>query len=223
MRLRAPLAVGLGSALAACSLAHAAPVAPARVTELCAQAEGPAHCGRLIEAAQLPTLPDLAVRAGNTLKVSLFPSGVRDFVDVDSLRGDVTWSLWDFWSPVNVVVLFTTDGDRLGYATLQRATGQVTVLPSEPALAPDRQRLVVADFCRDHCDNQVSVWRITRDGIRRELAWKPDATWSDVTVQWKDAETLTLEFTPEGADKARTLERPLARADWQRNGPRAAP
>ena len=134
-----------------------------------------------------------------------------------------TRSLWDYWSPVNAVVLFTTDADRLGYAVLQHATGQVTVLPGEPTLAPDRQRLAVADFCRDHCDNQVSVWRIARDGIRRELAWRPGARWSDVTVQWKDAETLRLEYTHEGADKSSTVDRSLADATWQRSGARSAP
>ena len=30
---------------------------------------------------------------------------------------------------------------------LQRAVGQYTALPAEPVLSPDRQRVVVADFC----------------------------------------------------------------------------
>ena len=209
-------------ALATCVCVHAAPVTPARVTELCAQAEGPAHCGRLIEADQLKALPNLATRDGGTLKVLLFPSGTREFIDVDSLRGATTWSLWDYWSPVNVAVLFTTDIDRMGYAVLQRSTGQVTALPAEPSLSPDRQRFAVADFCRANCDNEVSVWRIARDGIRKEYGWKPEANWSDVTVQWKDAETLAIEYTPTGSDKARTLERRLTDAEWLRFGPRSA-
>jgi len=211
------------AALVLCVSAHAAPVTPARVTELCAQAEGPAHCGRLIEAAQLQALPNLAIREGGTLKVSLFPSGVREFVDVDSLHGSTTWSLWDYWSPVNVVVLFTTDLGRLGYAVMQRTTGNVTAVPAEPSLSPDRQRLAVADFCRANCDNEVSLWRIARDGIRKESAWKPDADWSDVTVQWKDAETLAIEFTAAGEDKPRTLVRRLTDAGWQGAGARPSP
>jgi hypothetical protein len=219
----APLAVGALVALAVCGGLCAAPLTPARISELCAQAEGPAHCGRLIEAAQLKALPDLAVREGNTLRVLLFPSGTRTFVDVDSVQGGVAWALWDYWSPVNIVVLFTTDGERMGYATLQRATNQLTALSGEPVLAPDRQRLVTADFCRENCDNEVAVWRILRDGLRKEMAWKPAMAWSDVTVRWKDAETLTLEFTPEGEDKARTAERPLTAADWRHEGSRIAP
>ena len=39
------------------------------MTELCAQADGPAHCGRLVEADQLKALPNLAMRDGDTLKV----------------------------------------------------------------------------------------------------------------------------------------------------------
>jgi hypothetical protein len=213
----------VGPAMAlACLCAHAAPVTPARITELCAQAEGPAHCGRLVEADQLKALPNLAVRDGATLKVLLYPTGAREFVDVDTLHGSTTWSLWDFGSPVNVVVLFTTDMDRIGYATLQRTTGQVTAMPAEPSLSPDRQHAAVADFCAANCDNEVSVWLVARDGIRKELAWKPDALWTDVSVQWKGDNTVVLEYTPKGEDKPHTVERRLSDADWQRFGARAA-
>ena len=214
-------AVGLAMALA-CLAALAAPVTPARITELCSQAEGPAHCGRLVEADQLKALPNLAVRDGSTLKVLLYPTGAREFVDVDTLHGSTTWSLWDYWSPVNVVVLFTTDLDRIGYATLQRATGQVTAMPAEPSLSPDRQHVAVADFCAANCDNEVSVWLVAREGIRKELGWKPDAQWTDVSVQWKGDNTVVLEYTPKGEDKPRTVERRLADAEWQRFGARAA-
>jgi hypothetical protein len=200
---------------------RAAPVTPARITDLCAQAEGPAHCGRLIEADQLKALPNLAIRDGGTLKVLLYPSGSRDFVDVDTLHGSKTWSLWDYWSPVNVVVLFTTDMDRIGYATLQRTTGQVNALPAEPSLSPDRQHLAVADFCAANCDNEVAVWRIAREGIRKEYVWKPNAQWSDVTTQWKGDNTVVVEFTPKGEDKPRTVEHRLSDAEWQRYGARA--
>ena len=192
------------------------------MTELCAQAEDPAHCGRLIEADQLKSLPNLAVRNGATLKVLLFPSGAREFVDVDSIHGATTWSLWDYWSAVNIVVLFTTDLDRIGYAALQRTTGQVTALPAEPSLSPDRQHLAVADFCRATCDNEVTVWRVSREGIQKQYGWKPDAEWSDVTVQWRSDNALVVEFTPKGDDKARTLERRLTDTEWRRYGSRAA-
>ncbi len=208
-------------ALWACLDACAAPVTPARIAELCTQAESPAHCGRLIEAEQLKALPNLAIRDGKLLKVLLFPSGNRDFVDVDTLQGGTTWSLWDYWSTPNIVLLFTTHDDHLGYTLLQRATGQITTLPGEPTLSPDRQRLAIADFCREDCDNEVSVWRISREGVRRELAWKPDAEWSDVTLQWKGEATLSIEYTPKGDDKVHTLERRLSDAGWRQTGPRA--
>jgi hypothetical protein len=217
-----PRAAAFAAAIATTLCVQAAPVTPARVSELCAQAEGPAHCGRLIEADQLKSLTNLATRDGNTLRVLLFPAGTREFIDVDSLHGGTTWSLWDYWSPVNVVVLLKTDDDRVGYAALQRTSGQLTVLPAEPSLAPDRQRLAMTDFCPENCDNEVAVWRIARDGMAKELAWKPAVAWVDVTVQWKNAETLAIEFTPKGEDKPRTIERRLTDSDWQHVAPRAA-
>ena len=65
------------TALAAFAISgsEAAPLTPAQVTKLCGEAEGPAHCGRLVEAEQLKRLPGLAVREGNSLRVALFPAG----------------------------------------------------------------------------------------------------------------------------------------------------
>lgn len=204
----------VGVALAG-TLRAAAPT-PERVMELCAQVEGPAHCGRMIEAEQLKALPNLATRNGDTLKVLLFPSGTRDFVDTLATNSEKSYALWDYWSPINAVVLFVASGDIISYAVLQRTTGQVTTLAAEPILAPDRQRVAVADFCAKQCANEISVWRVTREGLRKELSYKPSTPWSDVTAAWKDGETLAIQYTPAGEASARTIERKLTAAEWQR-------
>jgi hypothetical protein len=211
----ARLVAGAGLVMVAPWL-HAEAPTPERVLELCARVESPAHCGRLVEAEQLKSLPNLATRDGDTLKVTLFPSGTRSFVDALASSNEKSYALWDYWSPVNAVVLFVTSGDELSYAVLQRANGQLTTLPAEPVLAPDRQRIAVADFCGRNCTNEITVWRISRDGIKRELGYRPLAAWSDVTVAWKDPETIAVQFTPPGAAEARTQDRKLTAADWQR-------
>ena len=202
-------------AAAAC-LAAAAPPTPEKVAELCASVEGPAHCGRMIEAEQMKALPNLAKRDGDTLAINLFPAGQRTFVDLAAVNSDKSYALYDYWSPVNAVVLLVTDGDDTSFSILQRANGQVTEVPAEPLLAPDRQRLVVADFCAK-CSNELGVWRIARDGIRKELSWKAPSGWSDVTAKWKDADTIVVQYTPAGATESRTQERKLTAADWRRS------
>ena len=57
---------------------------------------------------------------------------------------------------------------------------------------------------------------MSRDGVKKELGYRPSAAWSDVTVTWKDPETLSVQFTPPGATDARTQDRKLSAADWQR-------
>ena len=215
MRTRPPLAAGmLAAALAAAPAA--APLPQERVLELCAGVEGITHCGRRIEAEQLKALPDLAVRDGDTLRVKLFPSGTRDFVDTATTGSDRGYALWDYWSPINAVVLFVTSGDDISYAVLQRATSALTALPAEPVLAPDRQRVAVADFCPARCANEITLWRVTREGLRKEAAMKPTAAWADVTVAWKDGETLTIQYALPGAAKPRTEDRVLTDRAWQR-------
>lgn len=196
--------------------AQAAPLTPDELKKVCAQAEDSSHCGRLVEEAQLKRLPNLAVRDGTNLKVSLFPSGTVTFADTEALNGGRSYSLWDYISEINTVVLYTSDGDETTFTLLQRATGGKTELPAEPRLSPDRARLVTADFCDKRCVNELAVWRVTREGIRKESTWKSPAPWSDAVAAWKDAGTVTIEFTVAGAQTRSRLERRLADPGWVR-------
>jgi hypothetical protein len=209
--------LGAGFALALLGFgipAHAAPLTPAQLAELCKNAEDQAHCGRLVEEVQLKRLPGLAERAGDDLKVTLFPSGHVTFRDSIAISGARSFALWDYLDRINAVVLYATDGDQTSFVLIQRTNGRQYRLPAEPSVSPDRQHLVTADFCADGCDGEVAVWRVSREDVRKELAWKPQPAWTDATATWKDAETISVEFTPAGEDKPRTLVRRLSDAGW---------
>jgi hypothetical protein len=200
----------------AVAAAHAAPLSQQEVATLCAQAEGPSHCGRLIEEVQLKRLPSLAVRDGANLRVSLYPAGTATFTDTEALNGGRSYSLWDYLDAINAVLLYTTDGDTVTFTLLQRANGRKVELPTEPKLSPDRQRLVTADFCESRCVNELALWRVTRDGVRKESAWKPAQAWSDATATWKTPETLVIEYRRAGAPMTEVLERRLTDPSWVR-------
>jgi hypothetical protein len=196
--------------------ATAAPVTPQELATLCGNAEDAAHCGRLVEEVQLKRLPNLAVRDGVNLRVSLYPSGSRTFTDVEQPTGGRSHSLWDYLGPINAVLLYTTVDETVTFTLLQRATGHQVELPAEPKVAPDRQRLVTADFCPTRCVNELAVWKIAPEGITRELVWKPAEAWVDAVATWKDEGTVRVEYTAAGATGARTLERKLADPGWTR-------
>ena len=196
--------------------ASAAPLTRAEIARTCASAEDSAHCGRLIETLQLTRLPGLARRDSNVLAVSLFPSGNATFTDSDDPVNGRSYSLWDYVDDINSVVLYVTTGDDASFMLLQRATNRRADLPGEPRLSPDRQRVVVADICADHCANEIAVWRVTREGFRKELRWAPPAPWSDAEATWRDADTLAIEFTPATTGVVETFERKLADPSWTR-------
>ena len=196
--------------------AAAAPVSPEELATLCGNAEDAAHCGRLVEGAQLKRLPNLAVRDGPTLRISLYPSGSTTFTDVEQVAGGRSHSLWDYLGSINAVLLYTTVDDVVTFTLVQRANGRQVELPAEPKVAPDRQRLVTADFCATRCVNELAVWRITPDGVSRELVWKPSEAWTDAVATWKDEATVRIEYTAAGATGTRTLERKLADPSWTR-------
>jgi hypothetical protein len=200
-------------------IALAARLTPAEVSEACAHADGTAHCGRLIETLQLQRLPGLARREGNVLTVALYPAGTATFTDIDDPLSGRSYSLWDALDPINAVVLYTTANDTTSFTLLQRRTNRRFSLPAEPVLSPDRQRLVVADICPKHCANEITVWRVSGDGLRKELVWSPGSDWIDAAAQWKDADTLSVEYSVAGKPGDAKLERKLADPAWTRLPP----
>lgn len=195
---------------------HALPLTPEELVKVCAQAEGTSHCGRLVEEVQLKRLPYLATREGGVLKVSLFPSGAVTFEDTEALNGGRSYSLWDYLGEINAVVLYTTDGDDVTFTVLQRVSGRKASLPADPKLSPDRARLVTADFCDKHCVNELAVWRVTKDGIRKEWTWAPREPWVDAVASWKDVDTVAIEYSVAGKDVRSRVERRLSEASWVR-------
>jgi hypothetical protein len=197
----------------------ATPLTQQEIVNLCGNAEDAAHCGRLIEEVQLKRLPNLARRDGDVLLVSLYPSGAVKFNDSDDPINGRSYSLWDFLDPINAVVLYSTAGESTSFIVLKRTTNRRFELPAEPQLSPDRLHIVTADVCPSRCINEIAVWRVSPESLRKELVWTPGERWSDVTATWKDENTLAIEYTPAGADKAAIVERKLADPVWRRIAP----
>lgn len=202
--------------LAAPVAAFGAQLSDAEIGEICGQAEDAAHCGRLVEATQLKRLPNLARREGNALMISLFPSGVATFTDSDDSVTGRSYSLWDYLDGINAVLVYTTAGDKASFTLLTRANNRRYELPTEPQLSPDRRWLVTADVCQTQCSKEIAIWRVTPDGLRKELVWNA-AVWADATAKWKDAETLAIEYSMDGATAAGTIERKLSDPSWKRS------
>jgi len=196
--------------------AHCAPLSNAEIEQLCGQAEDAAHCGRLVEEAQLKRLPNLARRDGSALVISLYPSGVATLTDSDDPVTGRSYSLWDYLDGINAVLLYTTIGDNTSFTLVLRTSNRRFELPTEPQLSPDRQRLVTADVCGARCTHEIAVWRVSKDAIVKELAWSPDRSWSDASARWKDAETLAIEYSRGNGGDSATLERKLSDTAWKR-------
>ena len=79
---------------------------------------------------QLKRLPDLAKRDGATLVVSLYPAGTTTFADADVRGGQRTYSLYDYISEINAVVLYVTEGTDV----VVRAAAAYRRPPYRPAL-----------------------------------------------------------------------------------------
>jgi hypothetical protein len=214
--IRRALAV---AAAIASGIAAAVPPSPDEIARLCANADGPAHCARLIEEVQMKRLPNLARRDGDTLFVKLYPTGEAKFEDVNALSGGTSYALFDFVNEFNAAVVWVTQENGFSLILLQRVNGRQTPIPAQPVPAPDRKRFATADFCAKHCENLLTLWTVDRDGVRRDVSWKPPERWVDATVQWKTEEVLAVDYTPEGEATPRKLERKLSDPGWTKASP----
>jgi hypothetical protein len=194
---------------------RAVPPTRDEIVKWCTDAEGAAQCGRLIEEQQLKRLPGLATRSGDALVVSLFPHGNFTFLDVDNPDRSVAYSLWDNSSEIDAVVIAALRDGRTTYVLLLRGNGKRIELPAEPVLAPDHRHLVTVDACADGCSNEVVVWRAGRDDVVREASWTPAPAWSDAVASWKDADTLSIEYTAMGESASRSVVHKLGDAVWR--------
>jgi hypothetical protein len=64
--------------------------------------------------------------------------------------------------------------------------------------------------------NELALWRVTRDGVRKEVSWSPGEPWTDAVATWKDAQTIVVDYAVAGSDKRATLTRKLADTGWAR-------
>lgn len=205
------------AALIVAAAAGAASPTPAELAKLCANAEDQAHCARLVEERQLKRYGRFIERNGDALTIELSPTGLTVFRDAVNIIGARTYAVWDYVEDLDTVVLFATNGDRTEFWLVQRRGGGEFRIPSEPVFAPSRTRFATADFCAQACDNEVAVWRIGPTGVRKELAWSPSRErWTDASVTWKGADTLTLEYTLADDPASRTLERRIGDPTWTR-------
>lgn len=198
------------------ALAHAVPIARADLVALCANAEDQAQCGRLVEARQLRALPRIAERNGDELRVSLVPFGLSVFHDTINFRGARTYAVWDYLEHFDTLVLFTTVGERTGFLLVQRRSGEEYRVPSEPVIAPDDRHFATADFCEQECDNEVAIWRIDRQSLRKEATWSPPAAWSNVSVTWRGGNAVVVEYSPRDDPRMQTIERRLDDPSWKK-------
>jgi hypothetical protein len=198
------------------AVAHASPISAADLAALCRDVEDQAQCGRLVEARKLRALPGIAERNGDELRVTLVPFGLSVFHDTINFRGARTYAVWDYLEHFDTLVLFTTVGERTGFLLVQRRSGEEYRVPSDPVIAPDERHFATADFCERECDNEVAIWRIDRQSVRKEATWVPLAPWSDVSVTWRGPDAIAIEYSQRDEPRLQTIERRLDDPSWKK-------
>jgi hypothetical protein len=179
----------------------------AQFVKLCTNTADPADCGKKIEAVQIKhaSASFVAKRDGKLLAITIPGEPPYIFEDVESEAGPNV-SFYAYSSGADSVVLYRARADKLDFLLLHRPTGNVTELPNEPKFNRDGRYFVTADFCKEECENRVTVWRIERRGALRERVFAPRNPWSDADASWGSNTRLVIDATENGRSVAINLD-----------------
>ncbi len=182
----------------------AAPSA-AQFAKLCTNTADPADCGKKIEAEQIKGAGAIVKRDGILLAVTMPGEPPFLFEDKPGEAGPNV-SFFAYNAPSDSVVLYRARADKLDFVLVHRATTSTTDLPNEPFFNSDGRFFVTADFCKDECENRLSVWRFERRGPARERIYTPRTTWSDAGVTWGSPRRLVIDYTEDGKNASMNLD-----------------
>ena len=182
----------------------AAPTA-AQFAKLCANTVDPADCGKKIEAEQIKRAGAVVKRAGNLLAITVPGEPPFLFEDKPGEAGPNV-SFFAYYALADAVVLYRAQADKLDFVLVHRATTSTTELPNEPFFNSDGRFFVTVDFCKDDCENRLSVWRFERRGPARERVFVPRTPWTDAGVSWGSPRRLVIDYTEESKSGSMNLE-----------------
>ncbi len=176
-------------------------------TRLCANTADPADCGKRIEAQQIkqPGASNIVRRDGKLLAVTVPGEPPFIFEDVDSEAGP-NISFYSYSAPADALVLYRARADKIEFVLIHRPTASVTEIPNEPRFNPDGRFFVTADFCKEGCENRLSVWRMERRGAARERVFVPRLPWSDADATWGSPRRLVVDITENGRSSSINLD-----------------
>jgi hypothetical protein len=185
------------------------PLSTDQFARACANTADPADCGKKVEAEQMkraaPSVSALARRDGKLLAVSVPGEPPFIFEDVDSEAGPNT-SFYSYSAVADSVVLYRARADKIEFILVHRPTGSTTDIPNEPKFNSDGRFFVTSDFCKEGCENRITVWRVERRGPTRERVFVPRTPWSDADVSWGSPRRLIVDATANGKSAAINLD-----------------
>ena len=173
--------------------------------KLCANTADTAECGKKIEIEQIRRAPGLVRREGDLLAVSMPGEPPFLFEDKPGEAGPNV-SFFAYSDKADAVLLYRAQGDKLDFVLVHRPTASTTYLPNEPQFNSDGRYFVTADFCKEGCENRLTVWRFERRGPARERVFVPRAAWTDAGVSWGSPRRLIVDYTENGKNTSMNVE-----------------
>jgi hypothetical protein len=173
--------------------------------KLCANTADPADCGKKIESEQIRRAGAVVKRDGSLLAVTAPGEPPFLFEDKTGEAGPNV-SFFAYNAQADAVVLYRAQADKIDFVLVHRATMSTTDLPNEPYFNSDGRYFVTVDFCKEGCENRLSVWRFERRGPARERVFAPRTPWTDAGVSWGAPRRLVVDYTENGRNASINLD-----------------
>jgi hypothetical protein len=176
------------------SFVDIAPPSSAAMAEICKGTDDLRECGKRIEAQQIRSASGIVERNGRVLSITQLPNGKVHFLDEGGAEAGESFSLFGFHAIAQAVTLYHTKADKLGFIVLSRRTGAGSAVPNEPIFQSSGEQFVTVDVCKRDCEQRITWWKISLDGIRRHAEFITPASWSEASAAWSPSGSVWVEF-----------------------------
>jgi hypothetical protein len=188
------------------------PPSTVAMAEICKGTDDLRECGKRIEAQQIAKAGGVVERNGRVLSVTQRPTGKVHFLDEGGAEGGESFAFFGFHAIADAVTLYHTKTDKLGFIVVSRRTGSGSAVPNEPIFHSSGEQFLTVDICKRECEQRITWWKITADGIRRHAEFLAPSSWNDATAAWSPNGSTWVEFSSD--DGKRNTELTMSDPRW---------
>ena len=155
------------------------------------------QCAVYLEEKLAKKFPDLFLREGGRLVITLNNGKKKTFIDIPDEERDGEQGMWfnivDYYPDIHYALVAVHFFEGQTHYLVNRGSGSETEIISSPVVSPDKKRIAVAneDLHAEYTPNYLAVFRLHSDKLKKEFEVIPE-DWGARDLRWVNNQELSF-------------------------------